>query len=156
MIIPIGHEESEVRRWPWVSFAIMALCLLALLATNGEANDPKWLENAVSLEDAASFWRDHAYLDASPEVRSKVSYDAPPNQREAYLAMLQDQALAWTPDDPDELARDLQQRFPQAAILRVLHHRPVRGRVQRDLPPFSRILVRRFFRRLEHVLRNPS
>ena len=33
MILPIGHEESSVRRLPWVSFAVMALCVLAFLVT---------------------------------------------------------------------------------------------------------------------------
>jgi len=106
MIIPIGHEESEVRRWPWVSFAIMALCLLALLATNGDANDPKWQEGASTLEDATAYWRDHAYLDASPEVETEVGYDVSPNQRTQYLALMRDQAQAWAPDDPDELAAE--------------------------------------------------
>jgi membrane associated rhomboid family serine protease len=104
MIIPIGHEETEVRRWPWVSFAIMALCLLALLATNGDANDPKWEEGATTLEDATSYWRDRAYLDASLEVLTEVGYDVSPNQRTQYLALLRDQAQK--PDDPDELAAE--------------------------------------------------
>ena len=106
MIIPIGHEESEVRRWPWVSFGIMALCLLALLATNGDANDPKWEEGASTFEDAGAYWRDHAYLDASPRVQAEVAHDVSPNQREAYLALIQDQAQAWAPDDPDQVAAE--------------------------------------------------
>jgi membrane associated rhomboid family serine protease len=87
-----------------VSFAIMALCLLALLATNGDAQDPKWEESATTLEDATSYWRDRAYLDASPEVLTEVGYDVSPNQRTQYLALLRDQAQK--PDDPDELAAE--------------------------------------------------
>ena len=33
MIIPIGHEQSSVRRLPWVTFGVMAVCLIALLLT---------------------------------------------------------------------------------------------------------------------------
>ena len=106
MIIPIGHEESEVRRWPWVSFAIMALCLLALLATNGAANDERWDREAVTLEDAVDFWRERPYLEPSPEVETEVGYDVPPNQRSQYVALLRDQAGDWRPDDPDELAAE--------------------------------------------------
>jgi membrane associated rhomboid family serine protease len=102
MIIPIGHEESEVRRLPWVSFAILAICLLSLLATNGEANDPRWLEGSSAYDEAASYWRVHAYLDASPEVEARVGLDVDADQRKPYLALIQDQARA--PDDPDELA----------------------------------------------------
>lgn len=106
MIIPIGHEESQVRRWPWVSFAIMAICLLALLATNGAAHDPALGEAAPTLEDAASYWRDHPYLEARPEVEAEVGYDVPPSQRAQYVALLRDEAQAWAPDDPAALAAE--------------------------------------------------
>ena len=29
MIFPLSHEHSTVRRLPWVTFAIIALCVLA-------------------------------------------------------------------------------------------------------------------------------
>ena len=35
ILIPIGHEEQGVRRLPWVSFGLMAACLLVLIATGG-------------------------------------------------------------------------------------------------------------------------
>ena len=35
MIIPIGHENLRGRRWPWVTTAIIALCTVVFLATNG-------------------------------------------------------------------------------------------------------------------------
>lgn len=35
MIIPIGHENMRGRRWPWVTIAIMAICTVVFLATNG-------------------------------------------------------------------------------------------------------------------------
>jgi membrane associated rhomboid family serine protease len=35
MILPIGHEESTVRRLPWVTLAVMGTCVVALLLTNG-------------------------------------------------------------------------------------------------------------------------
>src|SRR5262245_21595298 len=106
MIIPIGHQESEVRRWPWVSFAIMAICLLALLATNGEANDPKWQESVATLQDAAQYWADHAYLEASPEVEHAYASQFMPNQRAQAVASLRDSAQEWAPDDADELAAE--------------------------------------------------
>jgi membrane associated rhomboid family serine protease len=33
MIIPIGHEETTVRRLPWVTFGIMAVCTAVLILT---------------------------------------------------------------------------------------------------------------------------
>jgi membrane associated rhomboid family serine protease len=106
MIIPIGHEESEVRRWPWVSFAIMALCLLALLATDGDANDERWESESITLEDAVQYWRERPYLEPSEAVETEVGYDVPPNQRSQYVALLRDQAGSFAPDDPDELAAE--------------------------------------------------
>jgi membrane associated rhomboid family serine protease len=35
MIIPIGHENLRGRRWPWVTTAIIALCTVIFVATNG-------------------------------------------------------------------------------------------------------------------------
>jgi membrane associated rhomboid family serine protease len=35
MIIPIGHENLRGRRWPWVTTAIIALCTVVFVATNG-------------------------------------------------------------------------------------------------------------------------
>ena len=106
MIIPIGHDESEVRRWPWVSFGIMALCLLALLATNGDANDPRMNEGGHTLDEAANYWREHAYLRAREEVKTQVGYDVAPNQRDQYVALLHDQAESSAPDDPVERAAE--------------------------------------------------
>ena len=37
MILPIGHQEREVRRLPWVSFALMAICALVFLFTDTNA-----------------------------------------------------------------------------------------------------------------------
>ena len=33
MIIPIGHEETSVRRLPWETFSIMAVCVGVQLAS---------------------------------------------------------------------------------------------------------------------------
>jgi len=33
MIIPLGHEQRSVRRQPWVTWIIMALCLVVFLFT---------------------------------------------------------------------------------------------------------------------------
>jgi hypothetical protein len=30
-ILPVGHDEDTLRRWPWVSITIGALCILVFL-----------------------------------------------------------------------------------------------------------------------------
>ncbi len=34
IILPIGHEESSVRRLPWVTLGLMGLCLAVLLSAD--------------------------------------------------------------------------------------------------------------------------
>jgi membrane associated rhomboid family serine protease len=128
MIIPIGHEESEVRRWPWVSFAIMALCLLALLATNGDANDPRWQEQGSTLEQAVDYWSEHAYLDASPEVEAAYAGRFSPNQRSQAVASLRDSAQEYAPADPAERAAE------QAQLDELAEHTREGGGVPADHP----------------------
>jgi membrane associated rhomboid family serine protease len=101
MILPIGHEDSEVRRLPWVTIAIMALCVVMLVATNpagelGEAEEP----HLTPIEEAASYWRDRPYLDAPQEVITAVAYDVQPNQRSQYIGMLR---TSIDPPDPAEV-----------------------------------------------------
>lgn len=42
MIIPISHEEMSVRRLPWVTIGIMALCVTAWLASDVEPPGTTW------------------------------------------------------------------------------------------------------------------
>jgi len=100
MIIPISHEQSEVRRLPWVTIAIMAICVLALLATDptGEAADEPV---SSPIEQAADYWRDRPYLDAPAEVLNEVGYDVAPNQRSQYIGLLRTNVEP--PDDPAEI-----------------------------------------------------
>jgi membrane associated rhomboid family serine protease len=52
VLIPIGHDETEVRRLPWVTFSLMSLCLLVLFATGTTSCDgslPEW-QAEVELE----------------------------------------------------------------------------------------------------------
>ncbi len=37
MILPIGHQDTSVRRLPWVTFSLMASCVLAFLLTDASA-----------------------------------------------------------------------------------------------------------------------
>ncbi len=39
MIVPVGHENLRGRRWPWVTTAIIVLCSVIFLATNGSMQE---------------------------------------------------------------------------------------------------------------------
>jgi membrane associated rhomboid family serine protease len=103
MILPIGHEELSVRRLPWVTFSIIAACVLVFLFT-----DTSDLEQASGsperMEEAAAYWREHAYLEADPTIREHVAYDVMPNQRRQYLETLRTMAEGLRPQDPQARA----------------------------------------------------
>ena len=51
MLLPIGSDQTTVRRMPWVSFGIIALCLLVFVATLIAPGDPEaMLEAEVQRE----------------------------------------------------------------------------------------------------------
>ncbi len=124
MILPIGHGESATRRWPWVSFALIAACVLIFLGTDDSAPAPPAPEQALA--EASAYWREHAYLEAPPEVEQDVAYDVPPNQRSQYLALVKDQALDAMPADPAEVEE-------QQAELDGLVERALSGPADTDL-----------------------
>ncbi len=90
ILLPLGHDESEVRRLPWVSFTIMAICLLSLLLTDFSKVEAIPTQD-MYLTDASDYWREHLYLEPSPQVVIDVSYDVMPNQRRMYIDLLKQQ-----------------------------------------------------------------
>jgi membrane associated rhomboid family serine protease len=104
VIIPIGHDRSELRRQPWVSYGVILLCTAVFLAMDTDAPDPSQ-ERKAALREAAAYWREHAYLVADPAIRTEVAYDVMPNERTQYLEVLRDRAtpLGLLPP-PEELA----------------------------------------------------
>jgi membrane associated rhomboid family serine protease len=104
VIIPIGHDRSELRRQPWVSYGVILLCTAVFLGMDTSAPDPAQ-ERKAALREAAAYWREHAYLVADPAVRTEVAYDVMPNERAQYLEVLRDRAtpMGLLPP-PEELA----------------------------------------------------
>jgi hypothetical protein len=93
MILPIGHQEREVRRLPWVTFTLMALCVLVFLLT--DTRTPAGEDERFGA--AVDYWRERAYLKADQKIRDAVAYDVAPAQRQQYLATLPD----LSPHGPD-------------------------------------------------------
>ncbi len=101
MILPIGHEESGVRRLPWVSFAIMALCVVAFLATFGSGPDE--YETIESFDDAVAYWMGHPYLDP-PEEMMRIFNEGTRGEGEALVAATR--ALIPPPEDKELIAAE--------------------------------------------------
>src|SRR5213593_176235 len=101
MILPIGHQEREVRRLPWVTFSLIALCAIVFLFT--DTNGGGGTTRGERLDTAVDYWRQRGYLEVNPKIRDLVASDVPPAQRSQYLATLPDLSVH-RPDTADELA----------------------------------------------------
>lgn len=69
MLIPLGHEQTTVRRLPWVTFTIMGLCLVifVLMAPSEHRNQ---MESFLRLQQALGYFTQHPYLEMEPRFRS--------------------------------------------------------------------------------------
>ena len=68
LIIPVGHESNEVRRLPWITFGIMALCLIVHIFLSMEVG-AKQTQLERSAEDLVTYYFNHPYLELNPEIK---------------------------------------------------------------------------------------
>jgi len=66
-LIPIGHESDEVRRLPWITFAIMAICFILHIFISSEVGKAE-KQLRSSAEDLVRYYFNHPYLELDPEV----------------------------------------------------------------------------------------
>jgi membrane associated rhomboid family serine protease len=110
--IPIGNENSTVRRLPWVTFAIMGLCVLIYYGTlPSQAGSMK--EVVQSYGDLEKFLNQNEALAADDEVRNKLVEYGLMSKEEA--EMIKDQ-LKKHPETASEYESWL--RTPEAKQLR--------------------------------------
>lgn len=68
MIIPIGHESDKVRRLPWVSFFLMASCLIIFVLTSVDISK-KSEELESTAKELLNYYIQHPYLKLDPETK---------------------------------------------------------------------------------------
>jgi len=69
-LIPIGHEETSVRRLPWITFGVMIACLAALVLSGGASLSSRHDEQVYErFEEAIEFFFEHPYLELDPEFQ---------------------------------------------------------------------------------------
>jgi membrane associated rhomboid family serine protease len=72
MLLPIGHEQTTVRRMPWVTLTIIGLCLVAfvltLIAPSGEQ------KVAAAEFRALEYFFAHPYLELDPQLKGYAYY----------------------------------------------------------------------------------
>lgn len=72
MLLPVGHEETTVRRVPWVTFSIIGLCVVVYILTAGAPSNVESIEAAE--RRAVEYFLDHPYLELDPELKGYLYY----------------------------------------------------------------------------------
>jgi membrane associated rhomboid family serine protease len=102
MLIPIGHEETKLRRMPWVTLTIIGLCIFAFIQT---ALVPSGEERtAASERRAVEYFLKHPYLELDPKLKDYIYYSL----------RGQDNLDIPTPEEPSEI--QLEQRELDALV----------------------------------------
>jgi len=72
MLIPIGSDQTTVRRMPWVTFGIIGLCLVMFIFTLVAPGD----EGAVVEAEvrAVGYFIEHPYLELDPQLKGFTYY----------------------------------------------------------------------------------
>jgi len=74
LILPIGHDESGVRRLPWISFAVMAICVLAFLIAKPTSDFGAAERDSTA---AVEYFFEHPYLELDPKLAEALGGTGP-------------------------------------------------------------------------------
>ena len=95
MLLPIGHEETTVRRMPWVTLTILGACVVTFILT---AIAPSGEDRVAFAEQAAvEYFLDHPYLEIDEHLKGYIYYS---------LLQQRDGQPVPMPDNFDELQRE--------------------------------------------------
>jgi len=103
MIIPLGHDQTEVRRLPWVTFTIMGLCVLVHLLV---AFGPGMSETEIgqSLSEAVEYWMTCPYLEIPPRLQEEMLPGFPRDDFDTWREVLRQNA--GSPPSESTIARE--------------------------------------------------
>jgi membrane associated rhomboid family serine protease len=69
MLIPIGQEDSTVRRHPWVTYALLALNTFFFLVTSAAGPGVAWRNAVMSkINDMVAYFNERPYLELPPDL----------------------------------------------------------------------------------------
>lgn len=60
MLLPWSHESTELRRRPWITLTLIAICVVVLV---GSQSDPAVQQFERTLGQAHDYWQSHPYLE---------------------------------------------------------------------------------------------
>jgi membrane associated rhomboid family serine protease len=72
ILLPIGQQDSSVRRLPWVTFTLIGLCVAAFVGTLALGPDASG-EAGRAFEKAINYYFAHPYLELDPELEAFIS-----------------------------------------------------------------------------------
>jgi len=108
MLIPLGHEKRSVRRLPWVTFAIMGLCVVVFLLTIPGENRYEQEANE-RLEELFRYFVEHPYLEMGP--RFQELFVAQVGEKEAAALTEVIKEMGGPPPESERLLREEQEHF---------------------------------------------
>lgn len=96
MFLPVGHDQSSVRRLPWVTFTLMGLCVVLFLLTLGPVKSTEQ-EAGRLLSEIAEYYVIHPNLELEPEIDEYLFGFIPESQgqREAFKEVLKEGATGF-------------------------------------------------------------
>ena len=92
MLLPIGREETSVRRMPWVTLTIIGACVVAFILTAISQSGEERV--AFSEQRIVEYFLDHPYLELDETFKGYTYY---------FLKQQRDHESAPPPDDFEEL-----------------------------------------------------
>ncbi len=104
IVIPIGHESNEVRRLPWITFGIMALCFIVHIFISIQVSDAK-NELMSSGEELITYYFNHPYLVLDTEIKNMIFGEDGSERMEAMLSIYRQTATR-----PDRTTREAEQK----------------------------------------------
>ena len=108
MLIPLGHQKRTVRRLPWVTFTIMALCMVVFVLTlPGDSRRQK--EAFQKLDTALEFFFEHPYLELQPRFQSLLVSEIGEEELTAQLEAMRE--VGPNPPGSDRALQQEQEQF---------------------------------------------
>lgn len=91
MIIPLDHENSTVRRLPWITFAIMAICLIVHIIVSIDLNKRE-KELEIAAREFLEYYVQYPFLELDPEILNLIFGERLAEQAKEQIEILREEA----------------------------------------------------------------
>lgn len=109
MLIPIGLDQNSVRRWPWITIALILINFAVFFSTGMGAGDTQNVERCY--REMLEYWRDHPYLELPRELQPDASHDVAKERHDSMVEVFRSTGTA-PPESAEERAQE-QAHFDQ-------------------------------------------